>query len=67
MLVPTVHEEAALPILITVKRAVEVSGLSEREIYRRIAVGEIIRRKMRHSTLIETASLIAVLKALPQK
>lgn len=61
-----VHEEAALPMLLSVKRAVEVSGLSEREIYRRIATGEIIRRKMRHSTLIETASLIAVIKSLPQ-
>ncbi len=62
---PRVHEEAALPMLLTVRRAVEVSGLSESEIYRRIRSGDIIRRKNGHSTFIETASLIAFIRNLP--
>lgn len=55
-----------LPMLLSVKKAIEVSGLSRSEIYRRLSDGTLKRRKVGRSTMIPTASLVAMVNNLPE-
>ena len=54
------------PLLLSVRDAVCLSGLSRSEIYRRLAAGEIKARKAGRSTLIERESLTGLLNGLPE-
>jgi hypothetical protein len=47
-----------LPMLLRVKSAEEVSGLSRSEIYRRIGSGQLVAKKNRKTTYILTESLL---------
>lgn len=61
-----VIDAAALPLLLTIKSAVTVSGLSRTEIYNRLGSGEIEGKKMRRSTLVVTKSLLTAIEQLPR-
>jgi hypothetical protein len=56
----------ALPLLLPIKQAVAVSGLSRSEIYLRLGTGELAAKKMRRSTMVLTASLLAMIEKLPK-
>ena len=56
----------ALPLLLPIKTAVAISGLSRTELYNRLGTGELAGKKMRRSTLIETRSLLDMLANLPK-
>jgi hypothetical protein len=56
---------ATIPLLLTVAKAVEVSGISRTELYNRLRDGTIRGRKLRRHTLIETSSLLGLLENLP--
>ena len=43
---------AALPLLLTIQRAVEISGISRTELYDRLKDGAIRGRKLRRHTLV---------------
>lgn len=53
------------PILITIRKAVEISGLSRSTIYLRAKAGELTLRKAGKTTLVDYASLRALLDGLP--
>lgn len=53
--------EPAQPITVTIKRAVELSGLSQPTLYRRMADGSLDAVKVKGSTLIKYRSLRAML------
>ena len=53
------------PLLVTIREAVRLSGLSRTEIYRRLAAGSLEARKSGTRTLIVWASLKACVDALP--
>jgi hypothetical protein len=55
----------ALPALLPVAKAIVMSGINKTEIYNRLKTGEIEARKMRRSTLVVTASLLAFVASLP--
>lgn len=48
-----------LPIMLHVKRAVEVSGFARTEIYERLSDGRLRGKKMRKATFVLTESLLA--------
>jgi hypothetical protein len=56
----------ALPLLLPIKHAVAISGLSRTELYNRLGTGELQGKKMRRSTLIETKSLLDMIEKLPR-
>ena len=58
--------QAPVPLLMTVRDAMKLSGVSSSEFYVKLNRGAITARKMRRSTLIETASLVAAINALPK-
>ena len=53
------------PILVTIRRAVEISGLSRSTIYLRAKAGELTLKKAGKTTLVDYASLRALLDGLP--
>jgi hypothetical protein len=53
------------PILVPMRKAMHLSGLSRSTIYLRAAAGELILRKAGRSTLVDYASLRALLDGLP--
>jgi hypothetical protein len=54
------------PIAVRISDAQRVSGLSRSELYRRAGRGELILLKCGSSTLVDVASLRAVLASLPR-
>jgi hypothetical protein len=62
----TVFDPSKLPWLMPVRRAVQVSGIACTELYERLAKGDIVARKMRRSTLVETQSLLDWINKLPR-
>lgn len=54
-----------MPILVTIRRAVEISGLSRSTIYLRAKAGELTLKKAGKTTLVDYASLRALLDSLP--
>ncbi len=54
------------PLLLSVRDAVRLSGLSRSEIYRRLGSNEIQARKLGRSTLIEAQGLRALVDSLPR-
>jgi hypothetical protein len=61
-----VIDPEALPLLLPIKQAIAVSGLSRTELYNRLGTGELQGKKMRRSTLIETKSLLSLVEKLPR-
>jgi len=59
-------ESTTLPLLLTVAKAVTVSGLSRSQIYLRLSDGTLHRKKIGRSTLVVTSSLLEMLDRLPQ-
>jgi excisionase family DNA binding protein len=53
------------PLMLTVKEAVSMSGFSRSQIYRWLADGTIIGKKLGRSTYIDTTSLRAAVSELP--
>ena len=53
------------PILITIRKAVEISGLSRSTICLRAKAGELTLKKAGKTTLVDYASLRALLDSLP--
>jgi hypothetical protein len=57
---------ADLPLLLPVKLASKVSGLSKSEIYRRLNSEDIDGRKVGRSTYVVTESLLRYVEELPR-
>ena len=53
------------PILVPIRKAVEISGLSRSTIYLRAKAGELTLKKAGKTTLVDYASLRALLDGLP--
>jgi hypothetical protein len=53
------------PLLITISEATTITGMSRSAIYLRLASGELTARKAGKRTLIEMASLRAMVNAMP--
>ena len=53
------------PILVPIRKAVEISGLSRSTIYLRAKAGELTLKKAGKTTLVDYASLRALLDSLP--
>jgi hypothetical protein len=53
------------PILVTIRKAVEISGLSRSTIYVRAKAGELTLKKAGKTTLVDYASLRMLLDRLP--
>jgi hypothetical protein len=53
------------PILVPIRKAVEISGLSRSTIYLRAKAGELTLKKAGKTTLVDFASLRALLDGLP--
>jgi hypothetical protein len=53
------------PLAVRIAEAVKISGISETELYRRAARGEVIFRKVGGSTVVDFASLKQLVKSLP--
>jgi hypothetical protein len=54
-----------LPLLLTVREAVRLSGIRRTALYGFPARGELPRRKVGKSTRIETQALLALVRNLP--
>jgi hypothetical protein len=57
---------ASLPLLLTVKMACRLSGLSKSELYRRLNSGDLTGRKVGRSTYIESQDLLRMIRELPR-
>jgi hypothetical protein len=53
------------PLAVRVAEAVKISAISETELYRRAARGEVIFRKVGASTVVDFASLKELVRSLP--
>jgi excisionase family DNA binding protein len=54
-----------LPMLLSVKQAIEVSGIGRTTLYGLLASGKLPRRKIGSATRIETAVLLRFVQELP--
>jgi excisionase family DNA binding protein len=59
------QEDTIQPINVTVAEAVRISGVSQSELYRRLARNEVHALKLGRSTLINMESLRAFIAKLP--
>jgi hypothetical protein len=55
-----------LPLLLSFPSAVAISGLSRSELYRQVGRGKLRRKKVGRSALIDTESLVDLVKSLPE-
>jgi excisionase family DNA binding protein len=55
-----------VPLLLTVEKAVAFSGISRRTLYRLMADGRIVSRKLGKSRLIESDSIVRMVQQLPK-
>ena len=62
---PPQAEPAQSPVQVTIRQAIEISGMARTTIYREVGAGNVAARKMGKRTLIEYASLKAGLDSLP--
>jgi hypothetical protein len=60
------YDPRTLPMLMPVRRAVEISGLSRTEVYDRLNAGDIAGRHARRSTMVETQSMLDWINKLPR-
>jgi hypothetical protein len=62
---PTLSEPAFEPLFVPLKRAVDISGLGRSTLYREAMRGRLRMVKAGRSTLVDYASLRALLDGLP--
>jgi hypothetical protein len=63
---PRMVDLSILPVLLTVRQAVAVSGLSRTYVYERLSDGSLEGRKIGRSTMVLTASLLSLIERLPR-